>query len=125
MGVSDMKGILVLAHGSREKDTENTLMEIISMLKAELEECIIDIAFLQFNEVNLSKGLDKLVQEGVDDIKVIPCFLFDGVHIRKYIPKEIEEYLKDKPHIKIHLGRTIGADERLAAILADRVRELS
>ncbi len=119
-----MKGILILAHGSREKTTENTLDEIISMLKAELKECIIEIAFLQFSEVNLSKGLDKLVHKGVDDIKVIPYFLFDGVHIREDIPKEIEEYLKDKSHIKISIGKTLGADKRLAEILVDRVKEV-
>lgn len=119
-----MKGILILAHGSREKSTENTLKEVISMLKAQMDDCIIEYAFLQFSEVDLKKGLDKLVDKGVKDIKIVPYFLFEGVHIREDIPKEIEEYLENKSDIKISLGKTLGADRRLAAILADRVKEV-
>ncbi|TYQ12744.1 UNVERIFIED_CONTAM: hypothetical protein Cloal_3776 [Acetivibrio alkalicellulosi] len=119
-----MKGILILAHGSREKSTENTLKEVILMLKDQMEECIIEYAFLQFSEVNLSKGLDKLLDKGVDDIKIIPYFLFDGVHIQQDIPKEIEDYLKDKSHVKISLGKTLGTDKRLAGILTDRIKEV-
>ena len=93
------------------------------MLKEELNECIVESAFLQFSEINLEKGLDKLIEKGVDDIKVIPYFLFEGVHIREDIPREIEEYLETKSNIKISMGKTLGADKRLAQILIDRVKE--
>jgi Uncharacterized conserved protein len=118
-----MKGILILAHGSREKSTENTLKEIIAMLKCELKDYLIESAYLQFSEVNLEVGLDRLVACGADDIKVVPYFLFDGIHIREDIPGEIEKYLSDKNSLKISMGKTLGADPRLAMILADRVRE--
>lgn len=118
-----MKGILILAHGSREKSTEDTLVEIILQLKEEMMEYLIESAYLQFSEMNLEAGLNKLVAQGADDIKVIPYFLFDGVHIKEDIPKEIEEYLEDKKGIKISMGKTLGTDPRLAMILTDRVRE--
>ena len=118
-----MKGILILAHGSREKSTEETLAEIISMLKEDMKDCLIETAYLQFNEINLEVGLNKLVEQGAEDIKVIPYFLFDGIHIREDIPSEIEAYLADKKGIKIAMGKTLGADRRLSLILADRVRE--
>lgn len=119
-----MKGILILAHGSREKSTENTLKEIMGILKDDLSECIIEYAFLQFSDLTLHKGIDNLIKKGVNDIKVVPYFLFDGVHIREDIPKEIDEYLVDKTNIKITMGRTLGADKRLAQILTDRVKEV-
>ena len=118
-----MKGILILAHGSREKSTEDTLSEIIAMLKQDMKECLIETAYLQFNENNLEAGLNRLVNQGAKDIKVIPYFLFDGIHIREDIPREIEQYLADKDGIKISIGKTLGADKRLAMILTDRVRE--
>jgi sirohydrochlorin cobaltochelatase len=118
-----MKGVLILAHGSREKTTEDTLTTIIDKLKHELPDCIIEPAYLQFSEKNLAAGLDALVARGITDIKVIPYFLFSGVHIREDIPREINEYLADKRNISVTLGKTLGADERLAMVLADRVRE--
>lgn len=118
-----MKGILILAHGSREKETELTLKKIAEITQSKLEDVIIETAYLQFSEVNLAKGLDRLIEKNVRDIKVIPYFLFEGVHIREDIPKEIEEYLVDKPDLKVTLGDTLGADPRLADVLADRIRE--
>lgn len=118
-----MKGILILAHGSREKETELTLAQITKMVKEKLEDVMIETAYLQFSDVNLEKGLDKLIAKNVTEIKVIPYFLFSGVHIREDIPKEIEEYLVNKPNVKITMGNTLGADSRLADILVDRISE--
>lgn len=118
-----MKGILVLAHGSREKETELILAQIIKMTQERLKDVIIETAYLQFSDVNLEKGLDKLIEKNVTEIKVIPYFLFSGVHIREDIPREIEEYLANKSNVKITMGNTLGADPRLADILADRISD--
>lgn len=119
-----MNGVLILAHGSREKETEETLEKIVSMVKENLGLEDVEKAFLQFSETNLEKGLLNLMAKGIRDIKVVPYFLFDGVHIREDIPKEIEEFLKEYPDVRITFGRTLGDDVRLSRILADRVREL-
>lgn len=123
-----MTGILILAHGSRQNETENTLRKIIDMVKAELETDIntnlIEYAFLQFSDNNLETGLKKLVDQGAIKIKIIPYFLFDGVHILEDIPSEINEFLKGYPEVEISFGQTLGTDKRLAQIVVDRVREM-
>ncbi|NLI92673.1 MAG: cobalamin biosynthesis protein CbiX [Peptococcaceae bacterium] len=119
-----MIGVLILAHGSREKETETTLDQIMSMLEQRLQLENIEEAFLQFSAINLQQGLVKLINRGATDIKIIPYFLFEGVHIKEDIPHEIREFNKIYPDIKITLGKTLGADDRLADILADRVKEL-
>lgn len=118
-----MKGVLILAHGSRENETEKTMDKISEMVRAKLPETIIETAYLQFRKVNLAAGLNSLIRKGIDDITVVPYFLFEGLHIREDIPAEINEFLKDRPEIKVNMGKTLGADERLADILADRIRQ--
>jgi sirohydrochlorin ferrochelatase len=120
-----MTGILILAHGSRQKETENTLLKIIELVKAELKLDLIEHAFLQFSDNNLEKGLKRLVNQGALEIQVIPYFLFDGVHIQEDIPAEIDEFLKVYPDLKISFGQTLGADQRLAQILVDRVKAMN
>lgn len=117
------KGILILAHGSRERETEIVFNRIADMTKEKVKDAIIETAFLQFSDVTLEKGLDKLIFRGVKEIKVIPYFLFSGVHIRESIPKKIEKYLEAKPNIKVIVGEVLGDDLRLADILADRINE--
>ncbi|SHH99853.1 CbiX protein [Sporobacter termitidis DSM 10068] len=120
-----MTGILLLAHGSREGDTEETMRRITAYVRAELQNEMVEEAYLQFREKNLEKGLARLVERGADDIRVIPYFLFEGVHIKEDIPAEIEAFNALHPQIKITMGSTLGADRRLAAIVADRVRQIS
>jgi sirohydrochlorin ferrochelatase len=128
-GKSAMTGILILAHGSRQSETENTLQKIIEMVKEELKSGLntnlIEYAFLQFSANNLETGLKKLVDRGVTEIKVIPYFLFAGIHILEDIPAEIDEFLKEYPNVKISFGQTLGADKRLAQIVVDRIKEMS
>jgi sirohydrochlorin ferrochelatase len=124
-----MKGVLILAHGSKRKETEETLDKIIETLKGKLraEGKIkeIESAFLQFSERDLHEGLKALVDKGIDDILLIPYFLFDGVHIKEDIPEEIEKFTKQHTNIRVRLGRTLGADDRLALILRDRILEMT
>ncbi len=118
-----MKAILILAHGSREKNTLNTLEKITQMTKNQLPNVLIETAYMEFSDINLEKGLDILVGKGANEIIVVPYFLFEGIHIREDVPGEIKEYLKDHPDISVKMGKTLGVDLRLADVLADRIRE--
>lgn len=118
-----MKAILILAHGSREKSTLNTLEEITQMTKDQLPNVLIETAYMEFCDINLEKGLDILVGKGAKEIVVVPYFLFEGIHIREDVPTEINEYLKTHPDISVKMGKVLGADPRLADVLADRIRE--
>jgi sirohydrochlorin ferrochelatase len=119
-----MKGILILAHGSREKETENTFHKIFDMVKDRFPNMPIEMAYMQFCDATIEKGLDKLIEKGATEIKIVPYFLFDGVHIREDIPAAIKNYLGKRQEIKVTLAGTLGADERLADILADRINEV-
>ena len=122
-----MKGILILAHGSRQKETEETLRVICDMLKTELEMdgiAGIETAFLQFSDRDLHNGLNALANRGADYIVVIPYFLFAGTHIKDDIPGEIKKFTQSHPGIRVSFGKTLGADKRLALILKDRVMEM-
>ena len=118
-----MKGILIIAHGSREPETLKTMEDVFAMVKEKLSHVLMEQAYMEFCDVNLSKGLDKLLEQGANDIIVVPYFLFSGIHIREDIPGEIAEYLSAHPGLKVRLGNTLGADPRIADVLCDRVRE--
>ncbi len=118
-----MKGILILAHGSRVKETQDTITAVVDMLKDKIASTPNEIAYMEFCDVNIEKGIDNLVAKGVTQIKAIPYFLFEGVHIKEDIPNEIEQALKKHPGVTVTMGKTLGADPRLADILYDRICE--
>lgn len=120
-----MNGILIAAHGSRAKHTIDTLNAIVEMVKSKLPDTCIEIGYMEFCEPNISDGLKHLTDMGIKSIKVVPYFLFDGIHIREDIPNEINKFLAQSsiPDVRIEMGKTLGADERLAEIVVDRIKE--
>ena len=118
-----MRGVLIVGHGSRRKETEFILESVVEMAKKKISEMPMEIAYMEFSERTIPAGLDSLITQGVDEIAVVPYFLYDGIHIREDIPEALEEYKSEHPGIKIKMGKPLGEDERLAAILTDRIRQ--
>lgn len=120
-----MKGIMVLAHGSRVKETTDTIEKIVKLAKDNIKDkdIPIEIAYMELCSPNIETVVKKLVDMGVDEIKVVPYFLFRGIHIKKDIPNELEAALEGHDNVKITMGDTLGADPRLAEILADRIND--
>lgn len=118
-----MRGTLILAHGSRVDSTQKTIEQVVGWVRELLPQEPIEIAYMEFCPVNIREGVRRLANRGVTEIKAVPYFLFEGIHIQEDIPNELSEILKDYPHVTVTMGKTLGADKRLAAILADRIQE--
>ena len=116
-----IKGVLVIAHGSRAKETETTLETVLSMVKAKIPETIIEYAFMEFSERTVEKGISALAARAVKEIKIVPYFLFMGIHMKKDIPEMVKACAANYPGITIDMGEPLGVDERLADILVDRI----
>lgn len=115
-----MNGVLIIAHGSREKQTEETFQKVVSMVKDKVN-IPLEIAYMEFSPKNIEAGLNSLVSQGVTEIKAVPYFLFSGIHIRDDIPGEINAFLQKNKDVKVTMGETLGADTRIADVLADRI----
>jgi len=118
-----MDGILLLAHGSRAPQTQQTMEAIAAMVRHRLPGRLIQVAYMELCQPDIGKGLSLLMEQGVTSIKVIPYFLFEGIHIQEDIPGELAAFQKSHPHISIIMGKTLGIDERLADIVAERIKD--
>ena len=116
-----MKGVLVVAHGSRAKETEATLDAVLRLVKNIIPETLIECAFMEFSERTVEKGVDALAARGVTEIKVVPYFLFMGMHLKEDIPEMVGKCAAKYPGMKTTMGQPLGDDPRLAAILLDRI----
>ena len=119
-----MDGVLILAHGSKRTETEAILNSLTAKVKDRSGEDLIYPAYLQFSQQNLEVGIDYLVGKGATKIKVIPMFIFDGVHVSEDIPNELEDIKRKHSGIEIKMSRHLGDDDRIADIITDRIRSL-
>ena len=120
----NLNGVLILAHGSKRKETDRIMNSLTEKVKAKISEKLIVPAYLQFSEQNLEKGIKQLIEKGATKIKIIPMFLFDGVHVTKDIPQEIGDINKKYPGVQIKMSECIGDDDRIADIIVDRMNSI-
>ena len=118
-----MKGILVIAHGSRAKETEAALEALVRMIKNKMGDVIIECAFMEFSDRTIEKGVSALAAKAVTEIKIIPYFLFMGMHMKEDIPNIVAKCAVNHKNIKITMGEHLGVDERLADIIVDRIKD--
>ena len=118
-----MKGVLVVAHGSRASETEATLDTILAVVKNRMPETIIESAFMEFSDRTVENGVAALAAKGVTEIKVVPYFLFMGIHLKEDIPEMVEKCAAGYPGIIVSMGKPLGEDVRLAEILLDRISD--
>ncbi|ADL51965.1 sirohydrochlorin chelatase [Clostridium cellulovorans] len=118
-----MEGIIILAHGSKKKDTEEIAQSLARKVKINFQDPI-KLAFLQLSDSTIEKAVAELYETGVRVFKIVPMFIFDGIHITEDIPSELDRIKDIYKDITIKLGRCIGDDDKLAEIVTERINEL-
>jgi sirohydrochlorin ferrochelatase len=117
-------GIIMLSHGSRSPEAQVTVHELLEMVREKSSFYFVTGAALQFNQPDLPAALAETVAAGVDRIIVAPLFLYMGLHMKEDIPEILEEERKKYPGVEILMTRNIGADNKLAQIVLDRIGEV-
>lgn len=118
-----MKGLVVLAHGSKVEETNDILLRILDEVKAGVSYDLVEGAYLQLMDPSLEEAVDRLYEKGCKDMVIFPFFLFDGNHIREDIPNEIDKIKEKYTDINVKFLKNIGYDSKLVDIILERVKE--
>jgi sirohydrochlorin cobaltochelatase len=116
-------GIMICGHGSRDKDAEREFSRVAAGLKQRFPDMPIEYGFLEFSAPNIHMGLNKLVEQGVDDIYAVPGMLFAATHARNDIPSVLTNYeqqLSDSD-VKIHYGSELGLHPAMISAFETRI----
>jgi len=116
--------LIVLGHGSRAPEATETLAAVTAMVREKTDYARVAYASLQLSEPDLATVMQELVEAGMNRILVAPFLIATGQHVKEDIPNELAALREKYPGVEMHLGSPLGADERLAEILLDRVVEM-
>ena len=114
-----MKALLLIAHGSRRKQSNDEVVVLAERLK---QNCsgqynIIHAGFLELAETLIPDGIKKCADDGATSIIVLPYFLNSGRHVVEDIPNIVEETRPDYPDINIKVAQHLGASELMMDLL--------
>jgi precorrin-8X/cobalt-precorrin-8 methylmutase len=117
------KAVLLLGHGSKLAEANDTLRKIASTLEASGGYGIVLPAFLQLENPDFQEAVDHMVKKGFNDITVMPYFLYPGAHVTKDIPAEMDNARARFPDLSMTITRNIGFHDKLIDIVIERIDE--
>ena len=114
-----MKALLLVAHGSRRKQSNDEVVQLAERLKKTCSDqySIIHAGFLELSDTLIPDGIKKCADDGASSIIVLPYFLNSGRHVVEDIPEIVEQTRPDFPGIDIKLAQHVGASEMMMDLL--------
>lgn len=114
-----MKALLLIAHGSRRKQSNDEVVILAERLKLNCSEQyeIIHAGFLELTETLIPDGIKKCVDDGATSIVVLPYFLNSGRHVVEDIPNIVNETKPLYPNINIKIAPHLGASDLMMELL--------
>ncbi|OEH85740.1 hypothetical protein BHU72_02870 [Desulfuribacillus stibiiarsenatis] len=118
-----MKVLLVLGHGSRTIEAQNIFNRLVDLIREKSDFEIVKGCSMENSTPTFEEAVEELVESGHHHIVLAPLFIYRGVHIQEDIPNTILELKKKYPNLEFHMTDVIGADDRIAEIMIDRIRD--
>lgn len=114
-----MKALLLIAHGSRRKQSNDEVVALTDRLKLNCSEQyqIIHAGFLELAKPSIPDGIKKCVDEGATSIVVLPYFLNSGRHVVEDIPHIVNDTKPHYPNIGIKIAPHLGASNLMMQLL--------
>jgi sirohydrochlorin cobaltochelatase len=115
---SKLAGTILFAHGSRDalwrKPVEAVALRVKRLDPARQVAC----AYLELTEPDIFSCTQRLVDQGVQSITVVPLFLGVGKHAREDLPVLLDKLIVLYPAIQFTLQPAIGEDDRVIELIA-------
>ena len=117
-----IKALLLIAHGSRNKEANEDLVHLAKRLvSSELQ--IVEPSYLELAEPEIETGGDTCVAKGAQLVIMVPYFLSAGIHVRKDLIESLELLTKKYPAVPFKLAGHLGPHPLLETIIRERIEE--
>ena len=117
-----MTGLVIFAHGSSVEAANDAVARVTERMAVEGGYSLVETAFLEMAEPDLRKAVARLAARGADRIVVIPYFLTLGIHLRRDLPRIVEELAGVYQGVRIDVTEPLDGHPSLVGILLERAQ---
>ncbi len=115
-------GIAIFAHGSAVESANDAVRRVVDEFARSGGFDMVECSFLELGQPDLPAAVVKLVERGAERIVVAPYFITSGKHLKRDLPRIVEEIRAARPGLEISVTPPMDGHPGLASILVDRVR---
>ena len=85
------QGLILFAHGARDPRWAAPFEDMAQRVRGQRPQLQVRLAFLEFMTPDLSGAAADLVAAGCTQVDLLPVFLGSGGHVRKDLPRLLDE----------------------------------
>lgn len=118
-----MKALLIVAHGSRRKESNEEVRRLANRIKENAGPAfdLVMGAFLEISSPQIDSAVADLIDEGATEIKVFPYFLSAGTHVVSDIPRLIKEEKENHPQVHFEMLPHMGALQGISTLILSQI----
>ncbi len=114
---------MIFAHGSSVPEANQTIARLAEEVARTSGYNYVRPSFLEMGEPDLITAVAGARQAGIARLVVVPYFLTMGIHLRRDLPKLIDEAQRRFPEIEIRLAESLDGHPLMAHLVTERARE--
>jgi sirohydrochlorin ferrochelatase len=114
-------GVIVVDHGSRRKDSNRMLLDVVKLFEQSTRFRIVEAAHMDLAEPSIGTAFDRCVRRGAKLVVIHPYFLLPGRHWQEDIPALVAEAADRHRGVRYLITAPLGLHPLLTEIIKDRV----
>lgn len=128
--VAKRRGLVLVAHGSRRESSNDEVRRVAAQLAEQAgpngsgEYEMVHAAFLELAEPLIPEGVQCCLDNGMEEVVVLPYFLSAGRHVVEDIPAEVAK-VDNSIGAEVRIAPYLGAASGLTAILLEQAASKS
>ncbi len=112
------RALILFAHGARDPKWAEPFQRLQGLVQAQLPDVAVSLAFLELMTPRLPELVAQLVQDGRNEITVVPVFFGQGGHVKRDLPLIADELRSQHPGLQLKIAGAVGEDADVLAAMA-------
>ena len=113
------QALILFAHGARDPRWAAPFEDTAARIRARRPQLQLRLAYLEFMTPDLAGAVAELVAAGCTHIDLLPMFLGSGGHVRKDLPRLLDELRVHHAATRFELHTAIGEQDSVLQAMAD------
>jgi sirohydrochlorin ferrochelatase len=115
-------GLIIFGHGSTVESANQAVRDVATSMASSGGYKLVETAFLEGGKPDLAEASRMLVARGAAKLVVIPYFLTLGMHLKRDLPKLVNE-VRSALGVEIEVTPPLDGHPALQQILLERAAE--
>ena len=115
--------IIVFAHGSSVESANDAVRAVTRQIAQTGGFALTETAFLELAQPDLPSAVERVRSAGAGRIIVVPYFLTLGIHLRRDLPRIVEELSRQHEGVNIEVTDPLDGHPALVRIVLERAQK--